>query len=100
MKSSTLWNWVFGPTVIIVFLAGMLLPGTQHSGHSSPVVAAVTSILFFLEYPVRLCGLEDADAGMLAVRMFSTLVCGAIAGGALMLGAKLLLDNRKADSRS
>ena len=87
MKSSTLWNWVFAPTAVVVFLAGMLLPGTQHSGYSSPVTERLTSILFFLEYPARQCGLEDADIGMLAVRMFSTLVCGVIAGGLLMFGA-------------
>jgi hypothetical protein len=78
----------------------MLLPGTQRSGHSSPVVETLISIMFFLEYPARLCGLTDADVGMLAVRMFSTLVCGAFAGCVLMLGAKLLLGNQKADSRS
>jgi hypothetical protein len=79
----------FITTLAVVFLAGMLLPAMQGSGHPHPELQAIISVLFFLEYPARSWGLQDADVAMLLLRMATTLVCGSLLGTLAALCTKL-----------
>jgi hypothetical protein len=91
IMTCSLWKAVFVPTLLVVVLAGMLLPGTQCSGHPRSVVQAVTSVLFFLEGPAREWGVEDSDLAMILIRLFSTVVCGSLVGAALTFGIGAIL---------
>lgn len=84
---------VIAATVVIVLLAGMLLPATQSTRHPRPEVDAVCGVLYFLERPARGLGLEDRDACMIPVRAASTLLWG------LALGCGIAALARRPPSR-
>lgn len=83
-RSRRLFLMVFLGTMSVLLWVGMFLPGLQRSGHPRPVLAAILSVLFFLEPPARSWwGLGDRDVAMVLVRLISNLLSGAVAGLAL-----------------
>ncbi len=76
--------------MIIIFLLGAVLPGTQGSGHPRPWVDGVCSVLFSLECAARTCGLRGEGIAVGFLRVTSTLICGFVLGCALAFAANSL----------